>query len=244
MQRVTHCCSGSAHALGAAIVRAGRARLPAGRRRVLRARRRPPPRRDRAGRAARVAEQRRGVRRLGGVRLGRRSRARPRDASEALRQADEAMYAQKQSSRASAGREISDVLLQRAGRASPRPRRPHGRRRRARGVQVAERLGVDGEELVHLRHAASLHDIGKVAIPDAIITKAGPAGRRRVGVHPPAHADRRAHRLPPRRRSRRPRSSCAPRTRRGTAAATRMRWPARRSRSAPASSPSAMPSTR
>jgi two-component system cell cycle response regulator len=37
--------------------------------------------------------------------------------------------------------------------------------------QVAEQLGVDGEELSQLKHAASLHDIGKVAIPDAIITK-------------------------------------------------------------------------
>ena len=32
-------------------------------------------------------------------------------------------------------------------------------------------MGIDGEELTQLRHAAGLHDIGKVAIPDAIITK-------------------------------------------------------------------------
>jgi HD-GYP domain-containing protein (c-di-GMP phosphodiesterase class II) len=37
--------------------------------------------------------------------------------------------------------------------------------------QVAKRLGIEGEQLSELRHAASLHDIGKVAIPDAIITK-------------------------------------------------------------------------
>ena len=40
--------------------------------------------------------------------------------------------------------------------------------------EVASRLGVEGEELTQLRHAASLHDIGKVAIPDAIITKPEP----------------------------------------------------------------------
>jgi HD-GYP domain-containing protein (c-di-GMP phosphodiesterase class II) len=40
--------------------------------------------------------------------------------------------------------------------------------------QVARRAGVPGEDLVQLRHAASLHDIGKVAIPDAIIAKPGP----------------------------------------------------------------------
>jgi response regulator RpfG family c-di-GMP phosphodiesterase len=34
-------------------------------------------------------------------------------------------------------------------------------------------MGVEGEELTQLRHAASLHDVGKVAIPDAIITKPG-----------------------------------------------------------------------
>jgi response regulator RpfG family c-di-GMP phosphodiesterase len=34
--------------------------------------------------------------------------------------------------------------------------------------------GIDGEELTQLRHAAALHDIGKVASPDAIITKPGP----------------------------------------------------------------------
>jgi two-component system cell cycle response regulator len=32
-------------------------------------------------------------------------------------------------------------------------------------------MGIGGEELTQLRHAASLHDIGKVAVPDAIVTK-------------------------------------------------------------------------
>jgi two-component system, cell cycle response regulator len=35
-------------------------------------------------------------------------------------------------------------------------------------------MGIEGEELAQLHQAASLHDIGKVAIPDAIITKPGP----------------------------------------------------------------------
>ena len=38
-------------------------------------------------------------------------------------------------------------------------------------TDVATRMGIDGDELTQLRHAAALHDIGKVAIPDAIITK-------------------------------------------------------------------------
>ena len=45
---------------------------------------------------------------------------------------------------------------------------------RSSSRRSAARLGIEGDELAHLRHAASLHDIGKVAIPDAIITKPGP----------------------------------------------------------------------
>ena len=47
--------------------------------------------------------------------------------------------------------------------ASPRSPRPS-----------AARLGLDGEELDDVRRAAELHDIGKVAIPDAILNKPGP----------------------------------------------------------------------
>jgi HD-GYP domain-containing protein (c-di-GMP phosphodiesterase class II) len=36
---------------------------------------------------------------------------------------------------------------------------------------VGERLGIEGKELRELRQAAALHDIGKVAVPDAIINK-------------------------------------------------------------------------
>jgi diguanylate cyclase (GGDEF)-like protein len=95
------------------------------------------------------------------------------DASEALRKADAAMYAQKQSGRATAGRQSSDVLMRALAERHPDLGAHHD------GVAelataVALRLGVDGEDLANLRHAASLHDIGKVAIPDAIITKAGP----------------------------------------------------------------------
>ena len=96
-----------------------------------------------------------------------------RDPTDALRKADAAMYAQKQSGRATAGRQSSDVLMRALAERHPDLGDHHN------GVAelveaVADHLGVEGEALVHLRHAASLHDIGKVAIPDAIITKAGP----------------------------------------------------------------------
>jgi response regulator RpfG family c-di-GMP phosphodiesterase len=42
---------------------------------------------------------------------------------------------------------------------------------RPRAHEVARRAGIEGEVLVQVCHAAALHDVGKVAIPDAIINK-------------------------------------------------------------------------
>jgi two-component system, cell cycle response regulator len=95
------------------------------------------------------------------------------DATEALRKADGAMYAQKQSGRATAGRQSSDVLM----RALAERHADLGEHHDSVAElveEVASRTGIDGEELAQLHQAASLHDIGKVAIPDAIITKPGP----------------------------------------------------------------------
>jgi two-component system, cell cycle response regulator len=39
---------------------------------------------------------------------------------------------------------------------------------------VGQRLGLDQVGLGHLVRAAGLHDVGKVAIPDSILTKPGP----------------------------------------------------------------------
>jgi len=92
------------------------------------------------------------------------------DATEALRKADEAMYAQKHSGRATAGRQSSDVLMRTLAERHPDVAE-HNDGVAELAEQVAKRLGIDGDELAQLRHAGSLHDIGKVAIPDAIITK-------------------------------------------------------------------------
>lgn len=50
----------------------------------------------------------------------------------------------------------------------------HTRRVAETAVRLAVRLGVGGSDLIHLRRGAILHDIGKVAIPDAILLKPGP----------------------------------------------------------------------
>ncbi len=41
-------------------------------------------------------------------------------------------------------------------------------------VLLAEHIGMDAQFCERLRHAAPLHDVGKVAIPDAILLKPGP----------------------------------------------------------------------
>ncbi len=92
------------------------------------------------------------------------------DATEAMRKADEAMYAQKYSGRATAGRQSSDVLLRALAERHPELG-DHLDGVAELVSEVAKRFGIDGEEFNQLRHAAGLHDVGKVAIPDAIITK-------------------------------------------------------------------------
>jgi PAS domain S-box-containing protein len=41
-------------------------------------------------------------------------------------------------------------------------------------VQLAMSLGIQGEELEHIRRGALLHDVGKLGIPDSILLKPGP----------------------------------------------------------------------
>jgi len=41
-------------------------------------------------------------------------------------------------------------------------------------LRVADRLGIRGESLQHIRRGALLHDIGKMGIPDSILLKPGP----------------------------------------------------------------------
>src|SRR4051794_13128102 len=92
------------------------------------------------------------------------------DVTDAMRRADNAMYAQKHSGRATAGRQSTDVLLRAVAERHP-DLGDHLDGVTELVEALAERLGVEGEELTQLRHAAALHDIGKVAIPDAIINK-------------------------------------------------------------------------
>ncbi|AJC73624.1 phosphohydrolase [Pseudothermotoga hypogea DSM 11164 = NBRC 106472] len=40
-------------------------------------------------------------------------------------------------------------------------------------VQIAKAMGIEKEQLIHIRRGALLHDIGKLAIPDRILLKPG-----------------------------------------------------------------------
>ena len=41
-------------------------------------------------------------------------------------------------------------------------------------LQLAQQLGIPKTDLIHLRRGATLHDIGKMGIPDRILHKPGP----------------------------------------------------------------------
>jgi len=95
------------------------------------------------------------------------------DPTGALQLADERMYAQKRSGRASSRRQTRDVLLQVLSEREPELN-DHAGGVTAYAVALGRAVGLAGEDLDVLARAAELHDIGKVAIPEAILQKPGP----------------------------------------------------------------------
>ena len=47
----------------------------------------------------------------------------------------------------------------------------HSRRVAELSIKLAQAMGMSAEEIVHLRHGALLHDMGKIGIPDSILHK-------------------------------------------------------------------------
>jgi diguanylate cyclase (GGDEF)-like protein len=95
----------------------------------------------------------------------------------ALRLADQRMYAQKRGVRASASRQSADVLLRALAERNP-DLETHVRDVAELAAAVAQRFLLPSEEVESIRQAAELHDVGKVAIPDAILDKPGPLNDR------------------------------------------------------------------
>jgi two-component system cell cycle response regulator len=96
-----------------------------------------------------------------------------REPARALKIADQRMYAQKERSRPSTGRQTRDILLQALRERDPELSE-HMSAVGELSRKVGQRLKLLPEELDETVRAAELHDIGKMAIPDAILHKAGP----------------------------------------------------------------------
>jgi two-component system, cell cycle response regulator len=94
-------------------------------------------------------------------------------ASDALRIADQRMYAHKQGTRGSASEQSSGVLLQALSERHPKLG-DHVVGVAELAEAVAVKLELPQEEVGRVRLAAYMHDVGKMAIPDAILEKRGP----------------------------------------------------------------------
>jgi two-component system cell cycle response regulator len=100
----------------------------------------------------------------------------PEEAStvpDALRLVDQRLYAQKSGMRGSAGEQSLSALAQVLAERDP------GLGIQVEGVadlaeRVARQLGIDGTDLRDICAAAALHDMGKISIPAAILSKPGP----------------------------------------------------------------------
>jgi diguanylate cyclase (GGDEF)-like protein len=95
------------------------------------------------------------------------------DPTEALQLADRRMYARKGDGRASAGRQSRDVLMSILSERQP-DLHEHLRETAELALAVGRELDMAPEELDEVARAAELHDVGKVAIPEAILDKPGP----------------------------------------------------------------------
>jgi two-component system cell cycle response regulator len=95
-----------------------------------------------------------------------------RDASTVLALADARMYRQKNAGRPPAASQSADVLMAVVNERAP-GLASHVSHVCELACAAAAELGIAGAELDALRHAAALHDIGKMAIPEAILEKPG-----------------------------------------------------------------------
>jgi two-component system, cell cycle response regulator len=92
------------------------------------------------------------------------------DSSTALTIADQRMYADKRVGRVSAAQQSKDVLLSAVAERS-RDLGAHGHDVAELAAAVATSFALALDEIETIRQAAELHDVGKVAVPDAILDK-------------------------------------------------------------------------
>jgi diguanylate cyclase (GGDEF)-like protein len=93
------------------------------------------------------------------------------DAIAAMRLADERLYTRKERrQRSTVGNQTTAALLQALEEREPELR-DHLDQVAGLSVEVGREMGITGDELDDLARAAHLHDVGKVAVPDAILQK-------------------------------------------------------------------------
>jgi two-component system cell cycle response regulator len=93
-----------------------------------------------------------------------------RTPEDALRIVDQRMYENKNGGRRSAGDQSKAVLVRALGERHPELS-VHSADVSRLAELVARHLGLADDQLESIRHAAELHDVGKVGIPDAILAK-------------------------------------------------------------------------
>ena len=94
------------------------------------------------------------------------------EAAEALRVADRRLYSEKNSGRISALAQSKSVLLRAVGEWDAELS-AHGEAVAKLAAGTARELGLDDEDIERIATAAELHDIGKIAIPRALLHKPG-----------------------------------------------------------------------
>lgn len=98
------------------------------------------------------------------------------DLERALQLADERLYADKRTSRVSESRQVRDALVQLIAE-QRHELAPNTVNVADLAAATASRLGLSREDVACTRIAAELHDIGKTALPEAILSKPGPLDR-------------------------------------------------------------------
>jgi diguanylate cyclase (GGDEF)-like protein len=99
------------------------------------------------------------------------------DAATALQLADRRLYARKESRPVGVKHQLRGVLLQMLGARVP-SLLDHLDGVAALALAVGRRIKLEPEQLDELVRAAELHDVGKTAIPEAIMNKPGPLDER------------------------------------------------------------------
>jgi diguanylate cyclase (GGDEF)-like protein len=95
------------------------------------------------------------------------------DLEHALQLADERLYADKRAHRVGESRQVRDALVQLIAE-QRHELAPQTVNVADLAAATATRLGLSREDVACTRIAAELHDIGKTAVPEAILNKAGP----------------------------------------------------------------------